>query len=86
MHVSEFLTLYGNIGIFTQQRLEKLNDITTILYQHASNHKEQESVLEKQNRIEELEANGYQRELREQRCTKCKEIGHNKRTCYNLTI
>jgi len=67
MHVSEFLTLYGNIGIFTQQGLEKLNDITTIFYQHASNHKEQESllqVLEKRNRIEELEANGYQKELK----------------------
>jgi len=69
--------------------LEKLNEITTLFYQHASNHKEQESllqVLEKQNRKEELEANGYQRELREQRCTKCKEIGHNKRTCYNLNL
>jgi len=56
MHVSEFLTLYGNIGIFNQPGLEKLNEFTTIFYQliYASDHKEQESlmqILEKRNRI-----------------------------------
>ena len=66
MHISEFLTVYGNIGIFNQQGLEKLNDFTTIFYQHVSNHKEQESLIQILNRIEELEADGYQRELREQ--------------------
>jgi ubiquinone/menaquinone biosynthesis C-methylase UbiE len=30
MHVSEFLRLYGNIVMFTQQGLEKLNDVTTV--------------------------------------------------------
>ena len=29
MHVSEFLHLYGNIVMFNQQGLEKLNDLTT---------------------------------------------------------
>lgn len=33
MHVSEFLRLNGNIVIFTQQGLEKLNDITTVHFQ-----------------------------------------------------
>ena len=33
MHVAEFLRLYGNIVMFTQQGLEKLNDITTKQYQ-----------------------------------------------------
>ena len=30
MHVSQFIDLYGNITMFTQQGLEKLNDLTTI--------------------------------------------------------
>ena len=84
MHVSQFLKLYGNIGQFTQQGLEKLNDLTTILFQHATNHYEQEAlkqVLEKRNRLEELEYQGYQRSIRKQKCSKCKHKGHNKRTC-----
>ena len=44
MHLSEFLTLYGNISKFSQQGLEKLNDLTTIHFQHASNHREQEAL------------------------------------------
>jgi len=71
MHVSQFLVLYGNIGIFTEQGLEKLNDFTTKFFQHGSNHKEQ---------------GGHQRKLKEQKCTKCKKEGHNKRICHNLTI
>ena len=52
MHVSQFLVLYGNIAKFNQQGLEKLNDLTTIYFQHASNHREQEAlqqILEKRN-------------------------------------
>ena len=52
MHVPEFLKLYGNITMFTQQGLEKLNDITTIHFQRSSNYREMEAlvqVLEKQN-------------------------------------
>ena len=30
MHVCQVLDLYGNITMFTQQGLEKLNDIATI--------------------------------------------------------
>jgi len=88
MHVLQFLMLYGNIGTFSQQGLEKLNDFTTIFYQHASNHREQESllqVLENRNRIEDLEASGHQRDMKEQKCIKCKEKGHNKRICHNVT-
>jgi len=84
MHVSQFISLYRNVGMFTQQGLEKSNDFTTIFYQHASNHREQEAlrqVLEKRNRIDELEENGYQRVGREQKCSICKEKGHNKKTC-----
>ena len=38
MHTSEFIQLHGNIVSFTQQGLEKLNDVTTKQYQRATNH------------------------------------------------
>lgn len=82
MHVSEFLKLHGNISMFSQQGLEKLNDITTIHFQHASNHREQEALkqlLEKRNRLEDLEE--HQRTKHVQTCSFCKESGHNKRSC-----
>ena len=45
MHVSQFLEMYGNIGQFTQQGLEKLNDLTTIFSAHImSNHHEHEAL------------------------------------------
>lgn len=56
MHISQFLELYGNIVTFTQQGLEKLNDTTTIYFQHTSNHREHQAlkqILEKRNRIED---------------------------------
>ena len=34
MHVPQFLRSHGNISSFTQQGLEKLNDITTKYYHH----------------------------------------------------
>ena len=55
MHIPQFLRLYGNIVSFTQQGLEKLNDLTTEYFQSASNHREMESlkqILQKQNRLE----------------------------------
>lgn len=75
MHVPEFLKLYKGIVLFTQQGLEKLNDITTIHFQHSSNHRELEvlkQLLEKRNRIEELERGGYQRTKQAQACSICK--------------
>ena len=84
MHVPQFLGLYGNIVTFSQQGLEKLNDITTIHFQHATNHRESEALkqlMEKRNRIEEQESEGCQRSKQVQRCSFCKSAGHNKRTC-----
>ena len=43
MHVSQFLRLYGNIVQFTQQGLEKLNDLTTRYFHSSSNHHEIET-------------------------------------------
>lgn len=84
MHVPEFLHMYGNIVMFTQQGLEKLNDTTTQHFQRASNHRDHESLkqlLEKRNRLESLKDSGYQRKKQVQRCSQCKQTGHNKRSC-----
>ena len=58
MHVSQFLSLHGDIISFSQQGLEKLNDIMTIYFQHSSNHREKDALkqmLQKQNRIEDTD-------------------------------
>ena len=84
MHVPEFITLHGNLVSFTQQGLEKLNDFSTKQFQRASNHRNIESLkqmLEKRNRVENLEDSGYQRIKRVLTCSKCKKTGHNKRSC-----
>ena len=81
MHVPQFLRLYGNIVQFTQQGLEKLNDLTTRYFHGSSNHHEMESlkqILQKQNRLEALEGCASQRKKNVQ---KCRLVGHNKRTC-----
>ena len=72
MHTSQFLELHSNLGMFNQQGLEKLNDFTTVHFQHASNHREQEAltqILEKRNRLEELKQRGHQRARREKKCS-----------------
>ena len=87
MHIAEFIHLHGSVVKFTQQGLEKLNDVTTKHFQRATNHKEIQSlkqILEKQLRIEELEERGYQRTKRLQTCSKCKQAGHNKRSCKRI--
>ena len=87
MHVPEFLKLYGNISTFNQQGLEKLNDVTPKQFQRSTNHHDIQAlqqILEKRNRIEMLEDQGFQRVKNEQKCSICKERGHNKRTCIYL--
>ena len=84
MNVPQFLRLYGNIVSFSQQGLEKLNDPTTKYFQSASNHREMESlkqILQKHNRLEALEDSGSQRTKKVQKCSICKPVGHNKRSC-----
>ena len=84
MHVSQFLRLHRNISSFTQQGLEKVNDITTKFYQRASNHHDFESlkqILLKHNRLEALEYHGFLRTKQIQKCSICRSVGHNKRCC-----
>ena len=57
-------------------RVRELNDLTTLFFQDASNHHEQQALkqtLEKRNRLEELEYQGYQRSIREQKCSICNQ-------------
>ena len=67
-HVPEFLQLHkGNIVQFTQQGLEKLNDVSTKNYQRSSNHRDHEALkqmLQKMNRIELLRDQGYELDIR----------------------
>ena len=84
MHVSQFIQLYGDVVKFTQQGLEKLNDTTTIYFQHSSNHRENEAlkqILEKRNRVENLELVGFKRNVQILKCSICGKAGHNKCTC-----
>ena len=84
IHVPEFMALHGDVVAFTQQGLEKLNDITTQHFQRASNYRDYEAlkqILEKWNRIEALEDNGYSRKIRCQTCSICKKVGHNRQSC-----
>ena len=77
------MALHGDVVAFTQQGLE-LNDITTQHVQRASNHRDYEAlkqILEKLNRIEALEDNGYSRKICCQTCSNCKKVGHNRRSC-----
>ncbi|XP_069113729.1 uncharacterized protein [Argopecten irradians] len=53
-HVSELLQLHGNLVRFSQQGLEKMNDIITKSYFRATNHRglsALKQVMEKQNRL-----------------------------------
>ena len=79
MHVPQFLSLHGNITIFIQQGLEKLNDLTTKYFQRSSNHREMKSlkqILEKQSF---RHIRGWWRDIR--KCRVCKGVDHNKHTC-----
>ena len=84
VHVPEFVGTHGNISKFCQQGLEKLNDVTTLHYLRGTNHKKREALvqmLQKRNRLEDLEAKGYQRQKHICKCSNCGQAGHNKRKC-----
>ena len=83
-HVPEFIEHYGSVCKFNQQGLEKLNDVTTQHYLRATNHRELEAltqVMEKRNRLEELESNGYKRTLRPRHCSICGDPSHIRTKC-----
>ena len=86
MHAPEFLLKYKNLVIFTQQGMEKLNDQTTIDFAKSTNHNYHnlealKQIMEKRNRIECLQDSGFMRVPKQKTCSKCKDKGHNSRTC-----
>lgn len=84
-HFDEFLQLHGSLLPFTQQGLEKYNDLVTKQYFRASNHKTVQAfhqIMEKQNRLEHLHDIGaHTSKALTMTCTNCKEAGHTKYTC-----
>ena len=84
-HVKEFMELHGSILPFTQQGLEKYNDIMTKDYFRSSCHRGEQcltQILQKRNRIEHLESLGAKRKKKHDvKCTNCQQKGHNKLTC-----
>ena len=83
-HVPEFTERYGSICKFSQQGLEKLNDITTQHYLRSTNHHNTDAlkqVMEKRNRLEQLCDEGYRRTPRLHHCRSCGEAGHTSRNC-----
>ena len=60
-HVSEFMRVHGSILPFTQQGLEKYNDMMTKQYFRATCHRNDEAliqIIQKQNRLEHLRNSG----------------------------
>ena len=84
-HVTEFMVTHGSILPFTQQGLEKYNDLMTKDYFRSTSHRGEQclvQILQKQNRTEHLESLGAKRRKRHEiTCHNCKQMGHNKLTC-----
>ncbi|XP_069103679.1 uncharacterized protein [Argopecten irradians] len=77
-HVAELIEIHGNISKFTQQGLEKMNDVCTKAYFRSTNHKNNtalKQILEKQNRQHLLEHNFRDKE-KTVTCSNCKKVGH----------
>ena len=83
-HVGQFMQIHGSILSFTQQGLEKLNDVVTKNFFHSSCHRDEalKQLIEKQNRIEHLNDAGKKRaKLFEVECSNCPKHGNNRLTC-----
>lgn len=83
-HVPEAIRIHGDINIFSQQGMEKMNDSVTSWYFRSSNHNgidALQQVMMKQNRVEYLGVT-CQRDVKfTVTCSVCHTDGHNKRTC-----
>ena len=85
-HLPEAMRLYGNIGQFCQQGLEKLNDFVTKWYFKSTNFGKNalKQVMLKQHRIQTLQGKCARNPKWKVKCSVCKESGHNKRTCVSI--
>lgn len=84
-HVHEFMLLHGSILPFTQQGLEKYNDVVTKSYFRGTSHQGEKAlkqVMERQNRLEHLTDSGIKlKKRKEVTCSNCGVTGHNKQKC-----
>ena len=88
-HVPEFIEVYCSVCKFSQQGLEKLNDITTLNFLRGTNHHDVaafKQVMEKRNRIEELKDKGFKRSIKQQKCGVCGKLDHKRRTCPSRSV
>ena len=84
-HLPTIMKDHGNIRMFSQQGLEKLNDDITKDYFKSTNHKSGkdslQQILLKLNRLEHLTDEGCIRTKHLHVCSICKKVGHSSRTC-----
>ena len=76
---------YHSLVPFTQQGLEKKNDVITKTYFWSSNHQGEAAlwqIVEKQNRVEHMETLGIKKvKVHDIQCSNCDGIAHNRLTC-----
>ena len=86
-HVGDFMRIHGSILPFTQQGLEKLNDVMTRHYFRSTSHQNEKALtqlMQKLNRIEHLkDSNASLPKHHEGTCSNCKQCGHNMHSCKN---
>ena len=79
------MEIHGSLLPFSQQGLEKLNDVMTKHYFRATSHQNEKALLQliqKQNRIEHLKDMGAQPGKHHSiSCNNCSDIGHNMHSC-----
>ena len=83
-HVPEFLHLYSNFEYFTQQGMEKYNDLTSKNFFRSSNHRGVSALRQifyKKGRVQFLEQAGCPRIKKKYKCSNCDNEGHNLKTC-----
>ena len=84
-HASDIVCRRGPLNNFSTQGLEKLNSLTTLDYFKGTNYRLGVSalsqIMHKQNRMTWLTLNGIKLQKQERRCSICKQIGHDIRTC-----
>ena len=83
-HVGQFMRVHGSILPFTQQGLEKFNDVMTKHYFRSTSHQNEKALvqlMQKHNRLEFLtDKNAKLKKHHDIVCSNCKQSGH-KLTC-----
>ena len=83
-HVGEMLHLHGNIAQFTQQGLERINDLLSTMYFKSTNQSRKtalKQLLLKHKRLQYYIDHKYPQPPRPYTCTACGETGHSVKSC-----